>query len=125
MLAIVIALAVGAIFIWASGDDPVESYRALWNGAVGSRQARSETLTAATPYIFGGLSFAIAFRAGLFNIGIEGQMLMGGLAAGLFAGADLGLPAIVYVPTALAACFSGGWSLGLDCRCSESAFWRA
>jgi simple sugar transport system permease protein len=108
-LAVVIALLVGALFILISGDDPIEAYRALWDGAFGSRRAVGETLAAATPYIFGGLAFAIAFRAGMFNIGIEGQMIMGGLAAGLFAGADLGLPTIVYVPTSMAlALIAGG-----------------
>jgi simple sugar transport system permease protein len=101
-LALIIALVAGAIFIAISGHDPVESYQALWDGAFGSRRAIGETLAAATPYIFGGLAFAIAFRAGMFNIGIEGQMIMGGLAAGLFAGADLGLPQVIYVPTAMA-----------------------
>jgi general nucleoside transport system permease protein len=108
-LAVVIALLAGAMFILASGDDPIEAYRALWDGAFGSRRAIGETLAAATPYIFGGLAFAVAFRSGMFNIGIEGQMVMGGLAAGLFAGADLGLPSIVYVPTAMAlALIAGG-----------------
>src|SRR5680860_1686068 len=109
VLAVVLALVAGAIFILISGDDPIEAYRALWDGAFGSRRAVGETLASATPYIFGGLSFAVAYRAGMFNIGIEGQMIMGGLAAGLFAGADLGLPQAVYVPTAMAlALIAGG-----------------
>lgn len=110
-LALIVALIAGAIFIALSGDDPIESYRALWNGAFGSRRAIGETLAASTPYIFGGLAFAIAYRAGMFNIGIEGQLVMGGLAAGLFAGADLGLPPVVYVPTsmALALIVGGIW----------------
>ncbi len=108
-LAVVIALAAGALFIFISGDNPVEAYQALWNGAFGSRRAVGETFAASTPYIFGGLAFAVAYRAGMFNIGIEGQMIMGGLAAGLFAGADLGLPRLVYVPTAMAlALIAGG-----------------
>jgi simple sugar transport system permease protein len=55
----------------------------------------------ATPLILGGLAFAVAARAGLFNIGIEGQMVMGGLAAGLIAAVDIGLPAVVHLPLAL------------------------
>lgn len=108
-LAVVIALTAGAIFILVSGDDPIEAYRALWDGAFGSKRAIGETLAAGTPYMFGGLAFAVAYRAGMFNIGIEGQMIMGGLAAGLFAGADLGLPTLVYVPTSMAlALIAGG-----------------
>lgn len=122
VLAVVIALLAGAIFIAISGDDPLEAYRALWRGAFGSRRAIGETLAAGTPYIFGGLSFAIAFRAGMFNIGVEGQMVMGGLAAGLFAGADLGLPTVVYVPTSMALALIVGGLWGALAGVLKSAF---
>ena len=56
-------------------------YTALFSGAFGSPRAISETLLATSPLIFTGLAVAVGFRAGLFNIGGEGQMLMGGLAA--------------------------------------------
>src|SRR5215218_6481374 len=100
-LAVVLALAVGAIFILISNDDPIEAYQALIDGAFGGRRAIAETLVAATPMIFGGLAFAIAARAGMFNIGIEGQLVMGSLAGALVGAADLGLPPILYVPLAL------------------------
>ena len=57
-------------------------------GAFGGRRELAETLVAATPLILGGLAFAVAARAGLFNIGIEGQMVVGGLCAGLAAAWD-------------------------------------
>jgi ABC-type uncharacterized transport system permease subunit len=109
--AVVIALLVGAIFIVLSQQNPITAYRALIDGAFGSRRAIGETLAASTPYIFGGLAFAVAYRAGLFNIGIEGQMLMGGLAAGLFAAWNFDLPHSVYLPLALlvAAITGGVW----------------
>ncbi|MGE3796749.1 MAG: ABC transporter permease [Thermomicrobiales bacterium] len=122
VLALALALVAGAVFIAVSGDDPAESYRALWDGAFGSRRAIGETLAASTPYIFGGLAFAIAFRAGMFNIGIEGQMVMGGLAAGLFAGADLGLPAVVYVPTSMALALIVGGLWGSIAGILKAAF---
>lgn len=111
LAAVVVALLVGAIFILLSQQNPLTAYRALLDGAFGSRRAVGETLAAATPYIFGGLAFAVAYRAGLFNIGIEGQMLMGGLAAGLFAAWNFDLPKVVYLPTALllAAIAGGIW----------------
>lgn len=109
--AVAVALLVGAIFILLSQQNPITAYRALLDGAFGSRRAIGETLAASTPYIFGGLAFAVAYRAGLFNIGIEGQMLMGGLAAGLFAAWNFNLPHVIYLPLALlmAAIAGGVW----------------
>jgi simple sugar transport system permease protein len=106
--AVVVALLVGALIIALSGDDAVAAYRALFAGAFGGKRAIAETLVAATPLILGGLGFAIAFRAGLFNIGIEGQMVLGGLAAGLIGAVDLGLPRAVHLPLALAAAALAG-----------------
>jgi ABC-type uncharacterized transport system permease subunit len=108
---VLIALAVGAIFILISNDNPIDAYRALFSGAFGDRRSIGETLVAAVPYTLGGLSFAVAYRAGLFNIGIEGQLMMGGLACGLFAASNLGLPAFIFLPAALviAAVAGGLW----------------
>jgi ABC-type uncharacterized transport system permease subunit len=110
ILAVVLALAVGAIFILISNQDPIEAYKALLEGAFGSRRAIAETLVSATPLILGGLAFAVAARASMFNIGIEGQMIIGSLAAGLVGAAQLGLPALLYVPLAMAI---GGIAGGL------------
>jgi simple sugar transport system permease protein len=107
--AVALALLVGAIIILIVGDDPVEAYRALFSGAFGDRRSIAETLVATTPFIFGGLAFAVAARAGMFNIGIEGQLMMGGLACGLVGTLSLGLPAILFLPLALAtAALAGG-----------------
>jgi simple sugar transport system permease protein len=107
--AVAVALLVGAIFILLSQQDPIEAYKALLDGAFGNRRAIGETLAASTPYIFGGLAFAIAYRAGLFNIGIEGQMMIGGLAAGLVAAWNFNLPHVLYLPLALlAGAIAGG-----------------
>lgn len=97
-LAVVLALFVGAIFILVSNQNPIEAYRALLDGAFGGRRAIAETLVASTPMILGGLAFAIAARASMFNIGIEGQLVIGSLAGGLIGAAGFGLPAIVYIP---------------------------
>lgn len=99
--AVVLALFIGAIFIAATGADPIEAYRALFSGAFGDRRSIGETLVYATPYIFGGLAFAVAARAGMFNIGVEGQLVIGGLASGLVGAVDLGLPAFLFLPLAL------------------------
>jgi len=107
--AVAVALLLGALIIVVSGDDAVAAYRALFTGAFGGVKPLAETLVAAIPLIFGGLAFAVAYRAGLFNIGIEGQMVFGGIVAGIVGAIDLGLPAVAHLPIALAAAaLSGG-----------------
>ena len=101
--AVAVAMLAGALVIAASGDNPVDAYVALVRGALVGKRAIAETLVAATPLIFGGLAFAIAARAGLFNIGIEGQLLLGGMAAGWVGAQALGIPKLVHLPLALAA----------------------
>ena len=110
-LAVALALAVGAVVILISKQNPVDAYRALVDGAFGSRRAFGETLAASTPLILGGLAFAIAARASMFNIGIEGQLIIGGLFGALIGAADLGLHPILYIPLCLvvAAVTGGFW----------------
>jgi simple sugar transport system permease protein len=103
LLAIAVALLAGGILIAVSGGNPIPAYEALFSGAFGDRRAIGETLALASPLILGGLAFAVAARAGLFNIGIEGQMVVGGMAAGLTAAWDSGLPAFIHLPLALLA----------------------
>ncbi|HET7095203.1 MAG TPA: hypothetical protein VFI22_17070, partial [Thermomicrobiales bacterium] len=96
--AVAIALLAGGVVILLSGQDPILAYRALLEGAFAGKRPLAETLVAATPLILGGLAFAVAAQAGLFNIGIEGQMIVGGMAAGLAGAAGWPLPAVVYLP---------------------------
>ncbi len=67
-----------------------------------------ESLVAATPYIFGGLAVALGFRAGVFNIGVEGQLFMGAIFATYAGYAIKGMPAIIHIPIALLAGALGG-----------------
>jgi len=106
--AIILALLVGAIFILAIGKNPITAYAALLQGAFGNTFAIGETLENTTPLILTGLAVAFAFRAKLFNIGGEGQFLMGAL-AGTWVGANLALPAVIHLPlTLLAGVIAGG-----------------
>jgi len=100
-LAVVLALAVGALFILVSNQNPFDAYRALFDGAFGGRRQIAETLVAATPMILGGLAFAIAARASMFNIGIEGQLVIGSLFGGLVGAANFDLPKPVYITLCL------------------------
>jgi simple sugar transport system permease protein len=84
-----------------------QAYRALVIGAVGSVRAVSESLFAATPLIFAGLGVALGFRAGLFNIGAQGQIQMGAMAA-VLVGLYVTLPGPLHIPLVLLAGLIGG-----------------
>jgi general nucleoside transport system permease protein len=104
LFAVVAALVLGALTMLATSVEPAtiaRSYLALLQGSVGSINALSETLTAATPLILAGLGLALGFRAGLFNIGAEGQILMGGMAAVITGFSFPGLPVFVLLPLCL------------------------
>jgi simple sugar transport system permease protein len=106
VLAVVIALILGGIIMLATGIDlPTigEAFGALFIGSVGSLSAISETLTAAAPLTLAGLGIALGFRAGLFNIGAEGQLVLGGVAAVAVGFSFSGLPAFIHLPLALLA----------------------
>lgn len=89
-------------------DAALRSYGALFNGALGSPARILESLTKSVPYIFAGLAVALGFRAGLFNIGAEGQLFMGAVFAVYVGFAFTGLPAIIHIPLALLAGALGG-----------------
>src|SRR6266850_2292049 len=81
LLALALGLACGLAITWVAGESPWRVLRVLEKSAFGSSYDIGMTLFYATPLIFTGLSVAVAFQAGLFNIGAEGQLTMGALAA--------------------------------------------
>ena len=81
ILAVLIALLVGAVMLALLGTNPWEAYRALFIGAFGSTNALADTIVKATPLLFVGLGICIAFRGGVLNIGGEGQLVTGAIAA--------------------------------------------
>ncbi|KRQ88032.1 D-allose transporter subunit [Caloramator mitchellensis] len=101
LIAIVFALFVAVFFVmWAKNmgffEGAATLFSAIWEGTFGKRANFIETLVAVTPLIFTGLAHAVAFRTGLFNIGVEGQFIMGMLAAALI-GLIPGIPAPIHV----------------------------
>ncbi len=80
VLAVIAALLVGTIMLVLMDVDPIEAYEALYDGAFGDANSRSETLVKATPLLFVGIGICIAFRGGVINIGGEGQMMAGAVA---------------------------------------------
>jgi general nucleoside transport system permease protein len=105
------ALVVGAVVLAVTGWDPISVYRVLLREAFGSASRIESTLAAATPLLFCGLATAIAFRAGVFNIGVDGSFVLGGLAAA-WLGAAIGVPGALLIPACLAlGMLAGGlWS---------------
>jgi len=107
----VVFRAYAALFAGAFGD-PLKMAAALQSGdPLAIRRAFNpilESMVAATPYIFAGLSVALAFRGGLFNIGAEGQIFIGAITATYVGYALVGLPLIIHLPLALAAGALGG-----------------
>ncbi len=85
LLNITLALAVSSLVLTWAGQDPAEVVRVLLRGAFGSRSGWSYTLYYTTTFIFTGLAVAVAFHGGLFNIGGEGQAIMGGVGTALAA----------------------------------------
>lgn len=114
ILNVLMALVIAGIIVAAIGADPFAAIGWLIQGAFGSGYAWGYTLYYATSFIFTGLAVAVAFHAGLFNIGGEGQAYIGGLGAGLVALAfDNVLPAAVLLPLAIlgAAVFGACWAI--------------
>ena len=102
---ILIAVASGAMAL--AGANPLYGFAALVRGALGGVHPLSETLVQTTSLLFPSLAVAFAFRAGLFNIGAEGQLVIGGLAAGV-TGAALDAPGVIAIPAILLAGAIGG-----------------
>src|SRR5438874_7358666 len=102
-VAVILALVAAVIVIAISGGQPVDSLKALFLGAFGTPHGIVRTLAKATPLIFTGLSVALALRAGLFNIGAEGQLLVGAMAAAYVGASPAHIPDPIRLPLALAA----------------------
>lgn len=101
LLSVLVALVIGGILVYLQGSNPVTAYRVLFNTAFGSVEGFSITLAKATPLILSGLAVAICLRAGLFNIGAQGQLISGALASAWAGYSFVGLPMFVHIPLAL------------------------
>ncbi|MBN8595271.1 MAG: ABC transporter permease [Anaerolineae bacterium] len=108
VLTILLALLVGGIIMQLSGKDALNAYGVLLNSAFGNPRAIANTLLTATPLIFTGLATLIAFRAGIFNVGVEGSLYVGAFAAAWVGFTFTGLPALPLI----GLCFSAGALVG-------------
>jgi len=111
VIAGLIGIAIGAVIMLVYGYDPIAAYSSLFRGSFGSIYSWAESLANATPLILTALTFAVAMRGGLFNIGAEGQLYIGALAA--VAVSLIHLPYPLHVIVALLAAMLAGmiWSL--------------
>lgn len=114
VVAVGLAALVGAVVLISVGKDPVAAYQGLYDGAFGTFSEAKATFTQTTPLILAALSFVVAFRAGIFNAGGQGQVVMGAFtAAAAGSSAWGGLPRPVAVLLVVLAGATGGavWSL--------------
>jgi simple sugar transport system permease protein len=111
VLTLLVALLMGALVMQLSGKNSMQAYGALFSSALGSPSAVANSLLAATPLIFTGLAAAIAFRAGVFNVGVEGSLYLGAFAAAWVGFTFTGLPGWLLIPLCVlvAAAVGGGW----------------
>ncbi|RPF55934.1 ABC transporter permease [Aquisalibacillus elongatus] len=108
IVSIIFGLLAGAIIMLIFGYNPIAGYIALIEGAFGNSYFTGQTILLTTPYILSGLAVAFAFRTGLLNIGVEGQVLVGWLAS-VTVGLLFDFPMIIHLPLAiLAAIIAGG-----------------
>ena len=108
VLAVALGLAAGLAVTWAAGENPWRVLMILCKGAFGSRYDFGMTLFYATPLIFTGLSVMLAFHAGLFNIGAEGQLAMGALTVAALGACWAACPGLVAAILGIVAAAGGG-----------------
>ncbi|WP_040950788.1 ABC transporter permease [Gorillibacterium massiliense] len=107
LIAAFLGLIAGAVLMIVTGHDPYEGYSYLFQGGLKNLERIGNTLATATPLIFTGLSVAFAFRTGLFNIGVPGQMLFGGFLA-TAAALSWDLPRGLMIPVLILVAIIGG-----------------
>lgn len=112
-LALLISFSIGGVFILLIGKNPLEVYQMLFTETLGNSYGIGQVLFKATPLIFTGLSAAIAFRAGLFNIGAEGQLVVGAFLTGITGFLFSPLPSFILLPLCLFAGITGGAIWGM------------
>jgi len=108
ILATLAALIVGAVMLLLLKVNPIEAYKAMWEGAFGSQNALAETLVKATPLLLVGLGICISFRGDVINIGGEGQMIVGAILGTLIGITLVDWSGWIVIPVALLVGFVGG-----------------
>lgn len=108
LIAIILALVIGAVIIFLMGESPIEAYGSLLRGSLGSMRDIANTLSKTIPLIFTGLAVSLGFRSNMFNIGAEGQLYFGAMVAIVVALALEDLNRWLLLPIIFIAGVSGG-----------------
>lgn len=109
LVSLLAALIVGGVVFYMAGFNPLQAYKMIFKGAFGSANALLTTLNYAMPLLLTGLSFCLAQTGGLINMGAEGQLYIGGMAAALVAGYMPAMPAFIHIPVVvLVSCCAAG-----------------
>lgn len=106
--ALVFSLLLGMAFIAISGYSPIESYKAIFGVSLSTVKGLALSLSQATPLMFTGISFALAYRVRMINTGAEGQLYAGAMAAALVGAYASNLPGTIHILLALMAAFIAG-----------------
>jgi simple sugar transport system permease protein len=108
LLPFAIALVIGAVVLLIAGHDPIATYRLMATEALGGERRIAAALSAATPILFTGLATAIAFRGGVFNVGVEGCFYLGGIVAAVIGYNLAGIPGVLIIVAAMFAAAAVG-----------------
>jgi general nucleoside transport system permease protein len=113
VLPVLLAFALGAVIIAVIGENPFDTYGQMIAKALFEAEGLMRSLHVAGPLILTGLAIAITFKAGIFNMGVEGQMLVGGFFAGILGSRLEGLPPLLHVTICLIAAMLCGMAFAL------------
>ncbi len=113
LLAVFTAVIIGSMLILIAGLDPIKAYTGLLQGALGTDAGITRSLIKMAPLILSGLAVAFAFKGGLFNIGAQGQLVIGAILSAWVGFAVQGLAPVVHIILALLAGFIGGALWGM------------
>ena len=101
LLMLFVSFFMAGLLILALGKNPLDAYRALFIGAFGSRQAVISSVNKAIPICISAFAVGICSKVGVFNIGVEGQLMMGALGAAIAGAYIKGLPSVIHIPVTL------------------------
>lgn len=108
IISLILAILISGIIMALCGYNPFEAFGAIFAGAFQSKSGLAQTFTQATPLIFTGLAFTLAKKTTLINLGVEGQLLFGAMAAAILGSHDLGLPIFIHLPLTLIVGMAAG-----------------
>lgn len=101
IVSLILAMLISGVIMAVCGYNPFEAFGAIFAGAFQSKSGLAQTFTQATPLIFTGLAFTLAKKTTMINLGVEGQLLFGAMAAAVIGTVDLGLPTMLHLPFTL------------------------